>query len=72
MAKGGLVKDHLLIIPIEHIQASINLSEEEEKEVSHYKHALIKYFHKSGKDVVFFERFYASPHLQIQVIFAGF
>ncbi|KAG8192410.1 hypothetical protein JTE90_017945 [Oedothorax gibbosus] len=68
LAKGGLVKDHLLILPINHVQASIYLGEEEENELNCYKDALVKYFHDQRKDVVFFERSSASPHLQIQVV----
>lgn len=68
LAKGGLVRDHLLIIPMEHVAASVNLSETAEKEVDDYKLALIEYFHSQNQDVIFFERNFISPHLQIQVV----
>ncbi|GFS28598.1 CWF19-like protein 1 [Trichonephila inaurata madagascariensis] len=68
LAKGGLVEDHLLIIPMEHVAASVNLSESAEKEVENYKLALIEYFHIQDLNVIFFERNLNSPHLQIQVV----
>ncbi|GIX73022.1 CWF19-like protein 1 [Caerostris extrusa] len=56
LAKGGLVKDHLLIIPMEHVPASINLCESSAKEIQHYKDALVEYLHNQDQDVIFFER----------------
>ncbi|CAL1265083.1 unnamed protein product [Larinioides sclopetarius] len=67
LAKGGLVQDHLLIIPMEHVPASINLSDSAEKEIEKYKNALVNYFHDQEYDVIFFERNFVSPHLQLQV-----
>ncbi|KAG7163471.1 CWF19-like protein 1-like [Homarus americanus] len=57
LAKGGLVPDHLLILPITHFQ-----------KVEKFKKALTKMFKKKGKSVVFYERNYRSQHLQVQVI----
>ncbi|GBM55601.1 CWF19-like protein 1 [Araneus ventricosus] len=68
LAKGGLVQDHLLIIPMEHVPSSINLSDSAEKEIEKYKNALVNYFHDKEYDVIFFERNFVSPHLQIQIV----
>ncbi|CAL1265079.1 unnamed protein product [Larinioides sclopetarius] len=68
LAKGGLVQDHLLIIPMEHVPASINLSDSAEKEIEKYKNALVNYFHDQEYDVIFFERNFVSPHLQLQIV----
>ncbi|GFU28835.1 CWF19-like protein 1 [Nephila pilipes] len=68
LAKGGLVRDHLLIIPLEHVAASTSLSESAEKEIEDYKLALVEYFHVQDQNVIFFERNFISPHLQIQVV----
>ncbi|PRD26183.1 UNVERIFIED_CONTAM: Cwf19l1 [Trichonephila clavipes] len=68
LAKGGLVRDHLLIIPMEHVAASVHLSESAEKEVENYKIALVEYFHIQDLNVIFFERNLNSPHLQIQAV----
>ncbi|KAJ8299800.1 hypothetical protein KUTeg_023860 [Tegillarca granosa] len=56
LAKGGLVDDHVLILPIGHYQSTSSL----------------KKYHKSqGKAVVFFERNYKTQHLQIQIVPPG-
>ncbi|GFR01465.1 CWF19-like protein 1 [Trichonephila clavata] len=68
LAKGGLVRDHLLIIPMEHVASSVSLSESAEKEVENYKRALVEYFHSQDLNAIFFERNFTSPHLQIQAV----
>lgn len=68
IAKGGLTPDHLLIVPIGHFQSTIECPPEVTAEVNKFKTQLIKYFEAEGKAVVFFERNFKSPHLQVQVV----
>ncbi|XP_015925567.1 CWF19-like protein 1 [Parasteatoda tepidariorum] len=68
LPKGGLVEDHLLILPIEHKDAVVNVSEPAYDEIYRFKKVLSKYFYDNGKDVIFFERNLSSAHLQIQVV----
>ncbi|NXN91198.1 C19L1 protein, partial [Rhinopomastus cyanomelas] len=68
LAKGGLLPDHVLILPIGHYQSMVDLSLEVVEEVSKYKSALRKFFRSKGKRFVLFERNYRSQHLQLQVI----
>lgn len=67
LAKGVLVPEHVFIVPIEHIPSSVELCPEAFEEMENFKSALVNYFHDRDQDLVFFERNYRSPHLQIQV-----
>jgi len=69
LAKGGLVDEHFLLIPIEHVQ-SLNdgSSEELMEELELFKKSLVSYFGSRGQGVVFFERNFRSVHWQIQVV----
>ncbi|NXA42390.1 C19L1 protein, partial [Eudromia elegans] len=68
LAKGGLLLDHVLILPIGHYQSVVDLSAEVVEEVTRYKSALKEFFRSQGKRYVLFERNYKSQHLQLQVI----
>lgn len=68
LAKGGLLPDHVLILPIGHYQSVVDLSSEVMEEVTKYKCALKEFFRSKGKRYVLFERNYKSQHLQLQVI----
>ncbi|XP_054708388.1 CWF19-like protein 1 [Uloborus diversus] len=68
LAKGPLVPDNVLILPIKHVKSSVELSHVEMEEVNKYKNCLVKFFDKRDKDVVFYERNYCSRHLQLQVV----
>ena len=68
LAKGGLTSDHLLILPIGHYQSTIECPEDVIDEINRFKVELTKYFQTLNKSVIFFERNYRSPHLQIQVV----
>ncbi|XP_057323996.1 CWF19-like protein 1 [Microplitis mediator] len=68
LAKGGLVDDHFLILPISHYQSLVTLPENIEKEIDTAKEILTRYFSHSGRIPVFFERNYKSSHCQLQVI----
>eukprot|EP00262_Sarcandra_glabra_P004851 TRINITY_DN16090_c0_g1_i1.p1 TRINITY_DN16090_c0_g1~~TRINITY_DN16090_c0_g1_i1.p1 ORF type:complete len:435 (-),score=66.37 TRINITY_DN16090_c0_g1_i1:58-1362(-) len=58
LAKGPLVQDHLLIIPIEHHPNTLSLGPEAEGELQTFKSALKMYFKKQGKAIVFYEGFF--------------
>ncbi|KAG8041693.1 hypothetical protein G9C98_006988 [Cotesia typhae] len=68
LAKGGLVDDHLLILPVSHHQSLVALPEKIEKEINKTKDSLTRYYSYIGKVPVFFERNYKSSHCQLQVI----
>ncbi|MPC07845.1 CWF19-like protein 1 [Portunus trituberculatus] len=68
LAKGGLVSEHLLILPITHFQSTPDLDDDCLQEIEKFKKALKAMFKKKGKRAVFFERNYRSQHLQIQVV----
>ena len=68
LAKGPLVQDHVLLIPIEHHPNTLTMPSESEVELGRYKNALRMYFKGQGKTVVFFEWiFQRSPHANLQV-----
>ncbi|XP_074011308.1 CWF19-like protein 1 isoform X2 [Numenius arquata] len=71
LAKGGLLPDHVLILPIGHYQSVVDLSSEVLEEVTKYKSALKEFFRSKGKRYVLFERNYRSQHLQLQVAQPG-
>ncbi len=66
-AKGCLNSDHLLILPINHIQSTVQCDAEILEDLNLYKNALINYFKTKNKCVVFFERNFRTSHFQIQV-----
>ncbi|XP_039276496.1 CWF19-like protein 1 [Nilaparvata lugens] len=68
LAKGGLVPDHLLILPVAHHQSTSSVPSTVSDEIKQFKSALKKYFKSKRKAVVFFERNYKTSHLQIQVV----
>lgn len=67
LAKGGLVPEHAMILPIQHIPASTELEEDAQKELIAYKAAMREMFKAQGKACVFWERNFRSQHLQVQV-----
>jgi len=68
LPKGGITKDHVLILPIGHHQSLVSLPEEIATEVEKFKSAVRKMYKKHGKVPVFWERNYRTQHLQIQVV----
>ena len=68
-AKGAINKDHLLIIPIDHVQSSVHSDDKLLNDIEKYKLALVKYFKSKNKCVLFFERNFKTKHMQIQVIY---
>ncbi|XP_022147642.1 zinc finger CCCH domain-containing protein 64 isoform X2 [Momordica charantia] len=55
LAKGPLVSDHILIVPVEHFPNTLSLAPEFEAELNRVQNRLRKYFKNQGKEVVFFE-----------------
>lgn len=68
LPKGGLVKEHLLIIPIEHHQSSIDITKESLKEVDLMKSVLKDFYSKMELAPVFYERNFKTAHMQVQCI----
>eukprot|EP01134_Creolimax_fragrantissima_P005921 CFRG5921T1 len=68
-AKGHLVDEHVLILPITHVDSTLNLTKSAKAELEQHKKALKTYYKETqDKNVVFFERSYVSRHLQVQAI----
>ncbi|PIN01873.1 hypothetical protein CDL12_25616 [Handroanthus impetiginosus] len=55
LAKGPLVEDHVLIIPVEHLPNTLSLAPECEEDLSRLRSSLQAYFKRQGKEAVFFE-----------------
>lgn len=55
LAKGPLVEDHVLIIPVEHLPNTLSLTAECETELVKYQKSLKAYFENQEKEAVFFE-----------------
>ncbi|XP_078438786.1 cwfJ-like family protein / zinc finger (CCCH-type) family protein [Wolffia australiana] len=69
LAKGPLVEDHALLIPVEHCPNTLSLSSASDPELEGFKISLRKFFHKRRKAVIFFEfLFRRSPHANLQVV----
>ncbi|VFQ83023.1 unnamed protein product [Cuscuta campestris] len=69
LAKGPLVPDHVLILPVEHEPSTLSLSSECELELERFQNALRAYFKKNGKEAVFFEWvFKRRTHANLQVV----
>ncbi|XP_074579216.1 zinc finger CCCH domain-containing protein 59 [Curcuma longa] len=69
LAKGPLVPNHVLLVPIEHCPNTLTMPSDTEAELEKYKTALSEYFNKQAKAIVFFEWVSPqSPHANLQVI----
>ncbi|BAT76817.1 hypothetical protein VIGAN_01487400 [Vigna angularis var. angularis] len=55
LAKGPLVEDHALIIPVEHGFNTLSMSSESETELSRFQNSLKSYCRGQEKEVIFFE-----------------
>ncbi|CAI0387273.1 unnamed protein product [Linum tenue] len=55
LAKGPLVEDHVLVIPIEHLPNTFTLSQEFESELVRLRDSLQLYFRNRQKEAVLFE-----------------
>jgi len=68
LARGGLVEDHFLILPITHHQSLSILPKEVKDEMDLYKQAIIKYYEITDRVPVFFERNFKTSHCQLQAV----
>ncbi|KAK3914063.1 CWF19-like protein 1 [Frankliniella fusca] len=68
LAKGGIVDDHVLILPVTHHQSTAEAPQDLLDEIERFKDALKKMCSKQKKAVVFYERNYKTSHMQIQAI----
>ncbi|CAL7946098.1 unnamed protein product [Xylocopa violacea] len=68
LARGGLVENHFLILPITHHQSVSILPKEVKDEMEEYKKAITEYYATMDKVPVFFERNYKTSHCQLQVV----
>lgn len=68
LARGGLVEDHFLILPVAHHQSLSILPENVANEMKLYKNSIKKYYASQDKVPVFFERNYKSSHCQLQAV----
>ncbi|KAL6846334.1 hypothetical protein ACP4OV_023782 [Aristida adscensionis] len=69
LAKGPLVPNHVLMIPVEHCPSTLMMPPEAEAELGRYKSALGKYFERQGKTAVYFEWMsQQSRHANLQVV----
>ncbi|KAI7724500.1 hypothetical protein M8C21_028981, partial [Ambrosia artemisiifolia] len=69
LAKGPLVQDHVLILPIEHLPNTLSSPPEFEIELVKFQNSLKAYFKGRKKEVVFFEWVYLkTSHANLQAI----
>ena len=71
LAKGPLVEEHVLIVPIEHLPSTLSLPSDSDSELQKFKHALKRYFRKHGNAMIVFERYLnprAANHAHLQVV----
>ncbi|MBA0810411.1 hypothetical protein Gohar_002412, partial [Gossypium harknessii] len=55
LAKGPLVQDHVLIIPVEHMPNTLSLPADSEIELGKFQNSLKVYYKNQGNEAVFFE-----------------
>uniref|UniRef100_T1HES4 Cwf19-like C-terminal domain-containing protein n=1 Tax=Rhodnius prolixus TaxID=13249 RepID=T1HES4_RHOPR len=67
LAKGPIIKEHVLITTLEHRRAVRILDEPARKEIEKYKKALMKYF-MPYRVPIFYERACKSSHLQVHCV----
>nr|BAN20996.1 RNA lariat debranching enzyme, putative [Riptortus pedestris] len=66
--RGGIIPQHLNIIPVSHVKSSVSLTDEEYSEVERVKEIVRNHFLKSGLEVIFFERNHKSLHALIHCL----
>ncbi|KAK1408548.1 hypothetical protein QVD17_40416 [Tagetes erecta] len=69
LAKGPLVPDHVLILPIEHLPNTLSSPPEFDLELVKFQNSLKAYFKSRKKEVVFFEWVYLkTSHANVQAV----
>jgi diadenosine tetraphosphate (Ap4A) HIT family hydrolase len=71
LAKGPLVPNHVLVVPITHRANSLELSDGEAAELERYVGSLRRCFASAGKEMILFERYMGNSqfeHLHLQCV----
>lgn len=68
LAKGPVADGHVIILPIKHIEKMTDAPSGVEIEIHRFLEAMSLYYETQGKQLVWFERCYKSPHIQINAI----
>ena len=68
LPKGELVRDHLLLIPIEHSKSSVVIAESCKNEIDRYIGAITEYYKSKSCVPVIWETNFRSQHLIIQIV----
>lgn len=68
LAKGGLVPDHALILPIDHVPCLAISSDQLHNEVANYQRRLAEMYRREGQALVVYERNYRQSHFQMQCV----
>ncbi|XP_014219436.1 CWF19-like protein 1 [Copidosoma floridanum] len=68
LAKGGIVDDHFLILPVTHYQSISILPDNVKEELRLYKEAIKLYCALNDRVPVFFERNFKTSHCQLQAV----
>ena len=71
LAKGPLLRDHLLILPIAHIQSATEMSEAQATEMDRFREALTRYYASQSLTPLFYERNIptrAGQHFHLQCV----
>jgi len=71
LAKGGLLPDHMLIVPIEHVPSASGMPIPVADEIEKYKQALNKLWTAEGRALVAYERHIVmrnAEHIHVQVL----
>lgn len=69
LAKGELVPEHLLFIPINHVPSVTNAPEAVRDELEKYKKSIKEYMKTKNKTIILFERFInKNHHCHLQVV----
>lgn len=71
LAKGPLVEEHVLIVPIEHLPSTLSLPSDADSDLQRLTHALKRYFRKHGNAMIVFERYLnlrTANHAHLQVV----
>lgn len=65
---GGMVNEHFLICPIEHVQSSMVATDSIRDEIMSYQKKVRSFYKRKRNYPVFFERNYKTSHMQVQCV----
>ncbi|KAE8658174.1 Zinc finger CCCH domain-containing protein 64 [Hibiscus syriacus] len=69
LAKGPLVPDHVLMIPVEHLPNTLSLPADCQLELGKLQNSHKMYYKNQGKEAVFFEISKRGTHANLQAVF---